>query len=67
MRRGEELVNEINAFLKEVDLGTLKSKEIWKKLRAYVKIKPDGDLLPVRMKFQGKDKPTNIGLCPATA
>ena len=62
-----EVKSEIESSLQSVTIERMLEKAEWKKLRAYVQIKPDSDLLPIRAKFQGESKPTNVGLCHVTA
>ena len=52
-------------FLDEVKAGDLLNPETWRNLRTIVKLKPDGDLLPVRAKYD--EKTHTIGLNYLTA
>ncbi len=45
---------ETQGFLDAVTLDDLQDKETWPRLRALVRLKPDGDLLPVRARYDGK-------------
>ncbi len=67
VRRSPDLVSELESFLRSVSVEDMLKKEAWKNLKAYVRIKPDMDLLPIRAKYQGESKPTNVGLCPVVA
>ena len=42
------------AFLNHVSLNDFQTKETWKRLRTLVRIRPNGDILPVRAKYDGK-------------
>lgn len=45
---------ETRGFLKRVTLDDLQRPETWKTLRTLVRLRPDGDVLPVRAKYDGK-------------
>jgi len=49
-----DATEETRSFLQAVQLQDFQSPEIWKDLTVLVKIRPDGDLLPVRAKYDGK-------------
>lgn len=49
-------------LLAELTLDDLLSKATWPLLRCFVKILPDGDLLPVRTTYGEQSAATNIGL-----
>lgn len=62
---GEEIAIEddtadVQDFLNTVSLEDMQSPAIWKRLRTLVQIRTDGDLLPVRAKYDGKTN--TIGL-----
>ena len=45
---------ETQEFLNRVSLDDFQTKETWKRLRTLVRIRPNGDILPVRAKYDGK-------------
>lgn len=47
----ENCQDEITNFLKEISAGRLFASETWKHLAAFVKVIPDGDILPSRSKY----------------
>jgi hypothetical protein len=51
---------ETRRFLQTITLADLQNPAQWKKLRTVVRIKPDGDILPVRAEYDGKSN--TIGL-----
>lgn len=56
----EDTTKATQAFLDRVTLGDLQSRETWQKLKTLVRIRTDGDLLPVRARYNGKTN--TIGL-----
>lgn len=44
-------IEEVNAFLRGVTASKLFEQEIWQSLTAFVKVVPDGDILPTRAKY----------------
>lgn len=58
----EPCLEEAQRLLNELTLNDLLQKENWPKLRCFVKVKPDGDLLPVRTTYGEQSAATNIGL-----
>ena len=53
--------NEVNKFLNEVDLETLRDQDTWKKLRILCLVEPDEDILPIRAHY-GEKNVFNIGI-----
>ena len=63
VRQGTEVVAEIRAWLALVVANgpdELHTSAAWRRLRCLVKVRPDGDLLPVRAQYGSEG--TNIGL-----
>lgn len=63
----EPCLEEAQSLLKELTLENLLKKENWPKLRCFVKVMPDGDLLPVRTTYGEQSAATNIGLNHVTS
>jgi hypothetical protein len=59
-----EATHEVRCFLETVSASGLQDQATWRKLTAIVKIRPDGDLSPVRAKYDGRAH--TIGLNPLT-
>jgi hypothetical protein len=57
----EEYTHQTVDFLNNVSLDDFKKKETWTKLNVIVQVEPDGDILPIRARFDGKQT-FNIGL-----
>lgn len=55
-------LEEAQDLLASISLDDLLLKQTWPKLRCFVKIIPDGDLLPVRTTYGEQSAATNIGL-----
>lgn len=53
---------EVRAFLAAISLGDLQCQETWQKLLTIVRIRPRGDILPVRAKYGVDAASYNIGL-----
>lgn len=56
-----DATEEVRRFLKDVTWEDLRKPEIWPKLRAFVRIRPDADILPIRSQYGGESQYT-IGL-----
>jgi transcriptional regulator with XRE-family HTH domain len=52
---------EVRSFLGNVTIEDLRNPECWKQLRVLVKVQPDGDVFPVRARYEDGDQHT-IGL-----
>ncbi|AKH38464.1 MULTISPECIES: DNA polymerase domain-containing protein [Nitrosomonas] len=55
-------LEEAQHFLATINLDDLLEKQTWPLLRTFVKVIPDGDLLPVRTNYGDQCAATNIGL-----
>ncbi|SFF03391.1 DNA polymerase domain-containing protein [Nitrosomonas sp. Nm166] len=55
-------LEEAKQLLATVNLNDLLEKQTWPLLRSFVKVIPDGDLLPVRTNYGDQCAATNIGL-----
>lgn len=63
----EPRLEEAQLLLKNLTLNDLLQKDNWPKLRCFVKVKPDEDLLPVRTTYGEQSAATNIGINYATS
>lgn len=55
----QDCTNRIREWLQTLRLGDLQTRQTWKNLRVFVKVRPDGDLLPVRVEYGAEGH--NIG------
>ena len=58
----EVVTEEIREMLAQVNLTYLQDPNNWKQFTVLVKIKPDGDILPVRMDYKGSGESFNVGI-----
>jgi len=58
----EHCKNEIGRFLKRLKASDLFKRETWKRLSAFVKVNPDGDILPCRSKYSAGANDWQIGV-----
>lgn len=58
----EPCLEEAQQLLNDLTLNDLLKKQTWPLLRCFVKIIPDGDLLPIRTTYGEQGAATNIGL-----
>ncbi|WP_394808650.1 hypothetical protein [Nitrosomonas sp.] len=58
----EPCLEETQQLLNDLTLNDLLKKQTWPLLRYFVKILPDGDLLPIRTTYGKQSAATNIGL-----
>nr|WP_321498352.1 hypothetical protein [uncultured Methanolobus sp.] len=58
----KDVTDEIKEMLLNVDLAFLQSKANWKDFVVMVKIRPDNDILPVRMDYKGSGTGYNVGI-----
>ncbi len=58
----EIVTEEIRKLLARVDLPYLQNPNNWKTFTVLVKIKPEGDVLPVRMDYKGNGESFNVGI-----
>ena len=58
----EHCAPEINSFLQKIRADDLFIRDTWKHLTAFVKIIPDGDLLPNRAKYSSYSKDWQVAL-----
>jgi hypothetical protein len=58
----EDVTKDVRALLTDVTLDKLFHRASWKRLNFYARIKPEGDILPVRSVYGGKSGTCNIGL-----
>ncbi len=56
----EDATEEVRKLLAEVTLEHLFNPEFWKELSFFARVKPDGDILPVRAVYNGETQ--NIGI-----
>jgi hypothetical protein len=61
IKQGPEHLAEICAFVDRIKLEDLQRSATWPKLRCYVRVVPDGDVLPFRTQYDEQGG-TNIGL-----
>ena len=52
-----DATNETRAFVGHISLADLQKPETWRRLHAIVQIEPDGDVLPVRAKYEYQPSP----------
>ncbi len=57
-----DATEETQAFLSSLTLTYLQNPDIWKNFVVLVKLRPDNDILPVRMDYKGDDSPYVVGL-----
>ncbi len=50
----KDTTEDTRVFLARVTLEDLQNSQTWHRLRRLVKLKPDGDILPIRAKYDGK-------------
>lgn len=55
-------LEEVQELIETISLKDLLIKQTWPLLRCFVKIIPDGDLLPIRTRYGEQSAATNIGL-----
>jgi len=55
-----DATDEISAFLADIDLGALQAPETWRHLATLVRVAPEGDIFPVRARYDGNG-PATIG------
>jgi len=58
----ETVTEEIRELLQQIDLPYLQDPENWKGFPVLVKIRPQGDVLPVRMDYKGNGEAFNVGI-----
>ncbi len=58
----EVVTEEIRELLSQLDLAYLQNPDNWKQFTVLVKIKPNGDVLPVRMDYKGDGESFNVGI-----
>lgn len=58
----QDVTDEVKCILSRVDLNYLQEKENWKDFVVMVKIRPDEDILPVRMDYKGSGTGYNVGI-----
>ena len=61
--KSRDVTDDVRKLLHDVTLEGLYDRIIWRKLRCIVKLKPNGDTLPVRMRLETED-PYAIALTP---
>jgi DNA polymerase type B, organellar and viral len=61
--KSRDVTEDVRKLLDDVTLEELYDPTIWRKLRCIVKLKPNGDTLPVRMRLRAED-PYAIALTP---
>jgi hypothetical protein len=64
--KSRDATEDVRKFLNDVTLEGLYDPSIWRKLRCIVKVKPNGDTLPVRMRLKAEE-PYAIALTPFTS
>jgi hypothetical protein len=64
--KSRDATEDVRKFLNDVTLEGLYDPSIWRKLRCIVRVKPNGDTLPVRMRLKAED-PYAIALTPFTS
>jgi len=64
--KSRDVTEDVRKLLDDVTLEGLYDPTIWRKLRCIVKLKPNGDTLPVRMRLKSED-PYAIALTPFTS
>jgi len=57
-----DCTKEIQELLHKITPDSLLNQEIWKQFTVLVKIKPNGDVLPMRSKYNDKTQIANIGV-----
>ena len=67
MQRGDgyeraDTTSETQAFLDRITLDDLQEQRIWPKLRTLVRLKPEGDILPLRTRYSPDRQTLTIGL-----
>jgi hypothetical protein len=63
----EVVTEEVRDLLAHVDLAFLQDPSNWGGLTVMVKIKPAGDILPVRMDYKGSGESFNVGINPLSS
>jgi hypothetical protein len=63
----EHCTGEIIALLKTITTASLFTPDIWKMLTAFVKVVPNGDILPSRAKYNAESKDWQVGVNPLYA
>jgi len=58
----EDVTDEIKNLVENIDLESLKNKELFRQFNVLVKIKPNKDLLPIRFDYKNKNENNNLGL-----
>ncbi|APH38231.1 DNA polymerase [Methanohalophilus halophilus] len=58
----EDATEEAKKILSNIDLDYLQNPDNWPHFNILVKLKPDEDILPVRMDYKGKNESYNVGL-----
>lgn len=58
----EDATSETQLFLSSLSLGDLQNPDIWRNFVTLVKVRPDDDILPVRMDYKGDNSPFVVGL-----
>ncbi|KLK87256.1 DNA polymerase [Methanoculleus sediminis] len=61
------VTEEVRDLLAHVDLAFLQDPSNWGGLTVMVKIKPAGDILPVRMDYNGSGESFNVGINPLSS
>lgn len=62
IRYVEHCASEITAFLQQLRVEDLLVQDTWKRLTAFVKVVPQGDILPTRAKYSAESNDWQIGL-----
>ena len=57
-----DVTDEITALVKTINLEELQDSRVWKLFNVLVKIRPNDDILPVRMDYKGDGKTFNVGV-----
>ncbi len=58
----KDVTEEIKILLRNINLSYLQNKDKWKDFTVMVKLRPDRDILPVRMNFKGDGSAFNVGI-----
>lgn len=58
----QDATDETKEFLSNLKPSDLQNQDTWKKLVVMVKIRPNEDILPVRMDYKGKNTGLNVGV-----
>ncbi len=58
----DDVTEEIQAVVDSINLSSLQNQKIWKQFVVLVQVRPDADILPVRMDYKGNNSPFNVGI-----